>query len=173
MNNIFLTGAPSSGKTTIIKKIIKGFTLPAKGFYTEEERLAGKRVGFIMKSLCGQQGYLAHENIQSDFRIRRYGVSIENIDHIAVPSLAPENDHLIVLDEIGKMECFSPSFKNAAIRALDAKNIVIGTITLGGDPFIRRIKTRQDLEIIEVTPENRERLPEFILEKITSLKRAK
>ncbi|MBU4129111.1 nucleoside-triphosphatase, partial [bacterium] len=32
--NIFLTGPPSSGKTTIIKKV----GLPANGFYTEEER---------------------------------------------------------------------------------------------------------------------------------------
>ncbi|MCD4764226.1 MAG: nucleoside-triphosphatase [Desulfobacterales bacterium] len=46
--NIFLTGPPSSGKTTIIKKVIKKLGLPANGFYTEEERAYGKRIGFIM-----------------------------------------------------------------------------------------------------------------------------
>jgi nucleoside-triphosphatase THEP1 len=35
--NIFLTGAPSSGKTTVIKKIITKLPYPAYGFYTEEE----------------------------------------------------------------------------------------------------------------------------------------
>jgi len=58
--NIFLTGPPSSGKTTIIKKVIKKLGLPANGFYTEEERVAGKRLGFLMKTLDGRTGYLAH-----------------------------------------------------------------------------------------------------------------
>ncbi|MBA3016871.1 MAG: nucleoside-triphosphatase [Proteobacteria bacterium] len=46
----FLTGPPSSGKTTIIKKVIKKLGLPASGFYTEEERVSGKRLGFLMKT---------------------------------------------------------------------------------------------------------------------------
>lgn len=32
--NIFLTGAPSSGKTTVIKKVIANLDVPANGFYT-------------------------------------------------------------------------------------------------------------------------------------------
>ena len=48
--NIFLTGPPSSGKTTIIKKVIKKLGLPANGFYTEEERADGKRLGFLMRT---------------------------------------------------------------------------------------------------------------------------
>ena len=51
--NIFLTGAPSSGKTTIIKKVIAGLGVPARGFYTEEVCSGGTRVGFLMKTLDG------------------------------------------------------------------------------------------------------------------------
>ena len=50
--NIFLTGAPSSGKTTVIKKIVRKLDFPACGFYTEEERLDGRRVGFMLKDSC-------------------------------------------------------------------------------------------------------------------------
>jgi nucleoside-triphosphatase len=167
--NIFLTGAPSSGKTTVIKKVIEGLTLPANGFYTEEERIAGKRVGFLMKTLDGKKGHLAHQDIQSDFRIRRYGVSIENIEMIAVPSITPVDRNIIILDEIGKMECFSEVFKDAALHALDSPNIVVGTITLGGDDFIRGMKTREDTEIREVTPDNRDVLPDMILMRISEL----
>jgi nucleoside-triphosphatase len=167
--NLFLTGAPSSGKTTVIKKVIRGMPLPANGFYTEEERIAGKRVGFVMKTLDGRKGYLAHQDIRSDFHIRRYGVSIENIETIAVPSLVPVSRNVIVLDEIGKMECFSEVFKQAAIAALDSPNIVLGTITFGGDDFILGIKKRGDMEIHEVTPENRDSLPDLILKKISGL----
>ncbi len=166
--NIFLTGAPSSGKTTVIKKIIEKLGHPANGFYTEEERVDGKRVGFLMKTLDGRKGYLAHQDIKSDFHIRRYGVSIDNIEHIAVPSITPVKNHVIILDEIGKMECFSKTFKQAAVNVLDAPNIVIGTITFGGDTFILEVKKREDIEIHEVTVDNRDLLPDLILRKISN-----
>ncbi len=167
--NIFLTGAPSSGKTTVIKKIIENLNHPANGFYTEEERIDGKRVGFLMKTLDGRKGYLAHQDIKSDFYIRRYGVSIENIKNIAVPSISPVENNIIILDEIGKMECFSPAFKQATTNALKAPNIVIGTITLGGDDFIREIKERKDMEVNEVTVDNRDLLPGIILRKVSNI----
>jgi nucleoside-triphosphatase len=169
--NIFLTGAPSSGKTTVIKKVIDGLRFSAKGFYTEEERVAGKRAGFLMKTLDGKSSYLAREDIQSDFHIRQYGVSIGNIETVAVPSIIPVKSNVIILDEIGKMECFSEMFKKAAVNALDSPNVVVGTVTFGGDDFITGIKNREDIEIHEVTPENRDSLPDTILRKISEILR--
>jgi len=167
--NIFLTGAPSSGKTTVIKKVIEGLKIPANGFYTEEERIEGRRVGFLMKTLDGKGGYLAHEDIESEFHIRRYGVSIENIENIAAPSITPRDKNIIILDEIGKMECFSEVFKKAAKTALDAPNIVIGTITFGGSDFILEVKKRRDIEIMEVTPQARDKMPHIILKKVSEI----
>jgi len=167
--NIFLTGAPSSGKTTVIKKIIKKLPQPANGFYTEEEKESDRRVGFLMTTLEGEKAYLAHQNIKSDFHIRRYGVSIENIERIAVPSIRPIDNNIIILDEIGKMECFSEKFKKAATLALDSENIVVGTITIGGTDFILEVKQRPDTEIIEVTEESRDALPDVVLEKIIQI----
>ncbi|HXX56966.1 MAG TPA: nucleoside-triphosphatase [Thermodesulfovibrionales bacterium] len=167
--NIFLTGAPSSGKTTVIKKVVERLGLPAREFYTEEERVAGKRVGFLMKTLDGRGGYLAHQDIDSDFRIRRYGVSIENIETLAIPSIRPVGRDVIILDEIGKMECFSELFRLASVEALDASNIVVGTVTFGGEDFIRAIKAREDIEIHEVTMDTRDSLPDLILRKISDL----
>lgn len=164
--NIFLTGAPSSGKTTVIKKVIARLPVAANGFYTEEERVNGKRIGFLMHTLEGKKGYLAHQDISSVFHIRRYGVSIPNIESIAVPSIQPIENHIIVIDEIGKMECFSPLFIAASKKALDSKNIVLGTITLGGSDYIQEVKGRHDIEIIEVTLQNRDELPEKVLQLI-------
>ncbi|MBN2407572.1 MAG: AAA family ATPase [Elusimicrobia bacterium] len=170
--NIFLTGAPSSGKTTLIKKIINGLGLPCGGFYTEEERIGDRRAGFMMKTIDGRTAYLAHRDIVSGCRIRRYGVSIENIENIAVDSISPSGNKIIVLDEIGKMECFSERFRKAAVDALDSPNIVIGTITLGGGGFIENIKKRDDMEIIEVLPANRDGLETKVIEKIRKLHEA-
>lgn len=167
--NIFLTGAPSSGKTTVIKKVLHALQLPANGFYTEEERQDGKRVGFMMHTIDGKSGYLAHQDIKSSIHIRRYGVSLSNIESIAVPSIRPTGGQIIILDEIGKMECFSQIFQEAALEALNSPNIVIGTITLGGTDFIQQVKARPDIIIHEVTLDNRDTLPEQILRQIRSL----
>lgn len=119
-----------------------------------------------MTALSGASGYLAHQDIESPYHIRRYGVSIENIENIAAPSIEPKEDNIIILDEIGKMECFSSLFKEAALRALDSPNIVIGTITFGGGGFIEKIKNRLDIEITEVTEKSRDSLPAIILKKV-------
>lgn len=194
--NIFLTGPPSSGKTTIIKKIVAQLIKPAKGFYTQEIRTDGKRQGFKMITLDGKEGLLAHRNkellsrnreeyrirdhpkefaassgefnpmcgLRSEYNVSGYGVSIENIEQIAVPAIIPDNeDQIIILDEIGKMECFSIKFKEFSQKVLDSSNIVIGTITIGGTEFIREVKERNDIKTIEVTENNRNRLPEEIL----------
>jgi nucleoside-triphosphatase THEP1 len=167
--NLFLTGAPSSGKTTVIKKLIEKLDYPARGFFTEEERSDGRRTGFLMKTLDGGSGYLAHQDISSEYRIRRYGISMNNIEKTAVPSIIPGGEEVIILDEIGKMECYSDLFKEAAVKALDSDNIVIGTITLGGDEFIKNLKRREDIDIITVTEENRNGLPDLILEKVNKI----
>lgn len=170
--NIFLTGAPSSGKTTVIKKVIARLGSGMNGFYTEEERIGERRVGFLMHTLDGKKGYLAHQDIESSFHIRRYGVSIKNIENIAASSIKPQDNNIIILDEIGKMECFSEVFKAAATKALDCPNIVVGTITFGGDDFILKVKERPDIEITEVTLKNRDSLPDIILEKISNLQKS-
>ena len=168
LRNIFLTGPPSSGKTTVIQKVIGKIGKKATGFYTQEIKKHGKRVGFMMKTLDGKEGLLGHETIKSPYHIRRYGVSIENIEQIAVPAITPQSeDTVVVIDEIGKMECFSAAFCEAARKALDAPNMVLGTIAVGGTDFIQAIKERKDINIYEVTPQNRDRLPDLLLEIIS------
>ncbi len=64
-------------------------------------------------------------------------------------------------------------FKKAMTeKALDSANIVVGTITLGGDDFILNIKSRDDMEIQAVTLENRDSLPDLIVKKVCELLRA-
>ncbi|MFC1744321.1 nucleoside-triphosphatase [Candidatus Riflebacteria bacterium] len=79
------------------------------------------------------------------------------------------DNEIIIIDEIGKMECFSGVFRKAVLNALDSTTAVLGTITLGGDAFIRAIKKRRDLEIIEVTTDNRDAMPDYLLEVIAKL----
>jgi nucleoside-triphosphatase len=164
VRNIFLTGPPSSGKTTVIRKVMEQIGGNATGFYTQEIKKRDRRVGFMMKTLDGKEGLLGHEDVRSTYHIRRYGVSIENIESIAVPALTPQSeDMIIVIDEIGKMECFSAKFCEAALNAINAPNRVVGTIAVGGTDFIRSVKERNDITICEVTLHNRDRLPDQLI----------
>ena len=70
---------------------------------------------------------------------------------------------LIVIDEIGKMECFSELFKKTLVCALDSEHRVLGSITMKGDRFIRRIKARDDVLLVTVTPKDRDKLVSLYL----------
>ena len=122
--NLLFTGAPGCGKSTLIERIIKGLDRPACGFFTREIRERKRRVGFSITTLDGRSGILAREGLGGPHRVSRYGVCIEDIEQIAVPSMATEREgEIVVVDEIGKMECMSELFRNTLIAILDSDHL--------------------------------------------------
>jgi nucleoside-triphosphatase len=163
-SNILVTGPPGCGKSTLIEKVINRMEEPVGGFFTREIKDKGRRVGFSINTVDGREGVLAHENCKSQWRVGKYGVNLKDIDSLAVPAMVPTGkDEIIVVDEIGKMECFSDLFKKTLIQVLDSPNCVIGSIALRGGPFIQGIKNRDDVTVIGITPETRDSLVEEIL----------
>jgi len=159
-NNILFTGPPGCGKTTLIKRIVQELQTPTTGFITKEIREKGKRVGFTINTLDGKEAILAHINVSGQYRVGRYRVVLESIESVAVPSMITKNmNESVVIDEIGKMECFSSLFKKTVLDVLDKSNVVIGSISLRGDQFIKRIKGRSDVLVVEVSEKNRDDLP--------------
>jgi nucleoside-triphosphatase THEP1 len=63
------------------------------------------------------------------------------------------------------MELYSPKFQEAVIKALDSSKRVIGTLQERHNKFIDAIRKREDVELIEVTLENRKILPEELKKK--------
>lgn len=163
-SNILVTGPPGCGKSTLIEKIINRIEKPACGFFTREIKDKGRRVGFYIHTMDGREGILAHQNIRSQFHVGKYGVNIEDINSLAVSAIIPaQRDQVIVIDEIGKMECFSTLFKKTLIQVLDSPNCVIGSIAQKGDHFIRQIKERSDICLIFVSEKNRNMLTQKII----------
>ena len=75
--NLLITGEPACGKTTLIQSILSNLTCPNKtGFFTQEIRRQGKRLGFQTVGLRGHRALLAHVLIATDKRIGRYGIDI-------------------------------------------------------------------------------------------------
>lgn len=170
--NILLTGHPGVGKTTIIKKVIEKLKLAAGGFYTEEIRENDMRMGFAVATLSGFKGVLAHRNFKSRYKVGQYGVGVYTLNRIGVKEIEMclMEKKLIVIDEIGKMELLSPQFQAVVEKALDADNPVLGTVTLARHPFAQKIKARDDVEIIEVTKENRDEVLKSLTKELKKIK---
>ena len=155
--NILVTGNPGVGKTTLIQKTIARFNISAGGFYTSEVRdEKGKRWGFKIVSLDGEEGIMASVETISMNRIGKYGVDTEAIDSIgvkAIESALLEKD-FVIIDEIGRMELFSKRFQDIVMEALDSPKFVLGTISVRDTVYKRKNKERQDSKIIKLTRDN-------------------
>lgn len=162
--NILLTGEPGYGKSTLIERIVLRLDRPTTGFFTREMRESGRRVGFSITTLDGKRGLLAHVDIPGRYRVGRYGVNLPDLDQIAVPSMLPQAETVVVvIDEVGKMECLSPVFRQTLMRTLDSPNTVIGSISRKGNAFIEAVKKRTDVHLVTVTETNRDTLLEDVL----------
>jgi nucleoside-triphosphatase len=138
--------------------------VPVTGFFTREIREKGQRTGFKIVTLDGSEGILAHVSIKSSVRVGKYGVNLEDLDRIAVPSMVPSRpDQLVVIDEIGKMECCSPLFRQTLVHTLDSSNRVIGSVGVTGGDFIQTIRSRNDVEVITVSDKNRDQLVDVLV----------
>ena len=168
---ILLTGPPGCGKTTAIMKVVEQLSADrAAGFYTQEIREAGERKGFRWRRLDGAEGVLAHVGIKSRCKVGRYGVDVAGFDRSVVPVLDVDQSRaeLFVIDEIGKMECFSEKFIAAVRRLLASDRSVLATVAQRGGGFIREVKDHPGVTLITLTSGNREEIVAEVSERLLS-----
>jgi nucleoside-triphosphatase len=156
---VLLTGRPGCGKTTLIKRVLNKLKLPSAGFYTEEIRERGQRLGFKIITLDGDEAVLAHVNFKTAHRVGKYGLDLSGLETIGVEALrmAVRGRKLVVIDEIGPMEIRSRIFCDAVTEALDGHAPIFGTITARPFPFTDAIKKHPDVTTIEVRQSNRDK----------------
>lgn len=167
---LLLTGAPGTGKTTIIREAISASKAEAGGFYTQEIRRGGARLGFEIVTLDGSRAILAHVDIRGPQRVGKYGVDVASLDRVAVPvmRLAIRECAIMVVDEIGKMELLSPAFREVLLEALNSERRLLGTIMLQPHPFADQVKHDPRVEVLLVSKANRDQ----VFDKVTNWLRA-
>lgn len=122
-------------------------------------------------SLDGIKGILSHVEIKSPYRVGKYRVDVKGFGDFldSIPFLATETN-LIIIDEIGKMECLSDKFKNLVRQIFDSDKLLIATIALKGEGFIANLKNRGDVKLFEMTHGNRDSLLSEIMKIVSDEK---
>ncbi|MBE0432686.1 AAA family ATPase [candidate division WOR-3 bacterium] len=170
MTNIVLVGPPRIGKTTIIKAVVAKLSGKCAGFYTEEIKENGERVGFQLVTVDNTSCTLSHRDIVGHIHVGKYGVDLACLESAGVMAIRKgmKTRQIVIIDEIGKMEILSRPFRLTVLDAFDSKSPVLSTMLVKRNPFCDKIRARQDVEVLEVTEMNRDKLVEIILGKLAS-----
>jgi len=172
---ILLTGLPGCGKITAVMKIIDALGCEkVAGFYTQEIRQNNVRKGFCWKRLDSAEGILAHVDIKGRFKVGKYGVNVVGFEESVVPVLDAERTEaeLFVIDEIGKMECFSEKFISAVRRLFASEKSVLATVAQKGAGLISEVKNYPNTRLFNLTRASREKAVAEILQILSFLKGA-
>jgi len=139
---------------------------------TGEIREGGIRVGFSLEDLVThEKGNLASVGLQEGPRVGKYRVSLYDIERIGVSAIerAVRDSEVVVADELGPMELFSTPFIQAVEKGLASQKHFLGTIhKRASHPLTSSIRSNSKFIILEITPENRDRMPTEIAQRIIS-----
>ena len=130
--NVFITGNPRCGKSTLIQKILNNLSdEKIAGIITPEIRVKGERQGFKILDLCSKkEEILASINLKRGPGVSGYRVNVEGIDAIMDKFLESFGDsEYVIIDEIGMMEYYSRKFRETIRMVIDSDKTVLATLS--------------------------------------------
>ena len=164
-----IAGAPGVGKTTVARAVVERLRTAGAatgGFVTDELLAAGRRVGFEVRVLGGPTATIARAGMPAAVQVGRYGVDVGAFEEVALQAVRETLDSgaVLVLDELGSMELASDRFVRLLAAVFESPSAVLATVHLREHPVTDAIKSRPDVELVTVTAENRDALPEAVSE---------
>jgi nucleoside-triphosphatase THEP1 len=91
-------------------------------------------------------------------------VNIEELEEFGCQAIlrSIKEKKIIVVDEIGKMELYSCSFRETLLKGLDSSCKVLATIMERPNAFTDRVKKRPDVELLHLKRETAERILAYV-----------
>lgn len=160
--NLFLTGKPRVGKTTILKKVIKKLELVPGGFMVDRD---GKERNWLSFYMLDARDFLFFKNKEVKKRVfawreipgEKWNISLEVFNEFGSNLLKKGYDtDIIIMDELGRFELKADKFKKSVVKALDSPYPVMGILKDEKNPFLDSIRERNDVILYRVTEYNRE-----------------
>lgn len=163
--HLFLTGEKGVGKSTLLRRLIARLELDCAGFETRALVLQGQRRGFLL-----------HGRVPMDPASNDCIVSVRTGPRKSVPVLDVFNENgveilrrslespapFLLMDELGKLERPAEDFCRQVLRCLDSGKRALGVLQQCDSPLVREIAGRDDVTLLQVTPENRDALLEAL-----------
>ncbi len=150
--NIFVTGNPRSGKSTLIQRLLDEISdKKVSGFVTPEIKINDARQGFkIIDLISKEEEILASVNIKHGPSVSKYKVNVEGIDSIMDKFLENyDSSEYVIIDEIGMMEFYSKKFRDTVRMVLSSNKKVVATLS---KKFVKEYKDKG--QIYTLTREN-------------------
>ena len=181
---ILLTAPPRTGKSTIIHKVVSILQERCNKvccgvLSTEKLDTSGsKRIGFTAVLSDGykaefmtKQCYSSTKELKKEYRVGPYVVNVDVIDEILVPALrrfaaeGSSTDQLLYIDEIGRAQAHSSDFLETVNNILlQSEQCILASIVYHDEEWSRLFKELDFIWLIEVTTNNRDFLPEILVE---------
>lgn len=165
--HIFLSGPIQVGKSTVIRKslsllgqpVLGGFrslSLPTEIPYAQAEVYIGPAAGGPIQDRDHLLGVRWGEGMFTAFPGAFESGGVDILQH------PPREARLLLMDELGMLESRAPHFRESVLAALDGHLPILGVVKPLPIPFLDAIRSHPNVQVLDVTRENREQLPEEV-----------
>ncbi len=116
---------------------------------------AGLHGGWLLHGVQERGGTYIHQEIQSGHKLGGLGVDLDLLERLTESELGAEAE-IYLIDEIARTGAWSPKFMTAVKGLLDSDRLVVAAIHVSMEGEVGEIRRRPDVELWEVTRENRD-----------------
>ena len=157
--HIFLTGNIQVGKTTIIRRFLSQSGLTADGFMTywepDGDGCRSLYLSGYSTDLRPAERHLIARDLGKRVSLAENMAAVFDTQGVKILNDSGKRS-FIVMDEIGFMESKAAAFQSAVMRRISGEIPVLGVIKPLQTEFLYAIRAHPNVEVREVTTENRD-----------------